>query len=221
MSPYSAVAFASIGLALAVLPRPSLRPLAWSAATVMIAIGAVSFLGYLWNASELVTDRLLPPVAVNTAVAFVLLGAGTLLATRRPVTQQPRRLVALSAVEFKILAGFIGAIYLSGSRRIRRLLAVGHPYPAGARRLETYLRHDLRCRIGATRLPHHRHTGATRKLRRPDRESARPGRGACASRCRQLFKSRTRDIQTRLEDILWAVSPLERLHRPKSKLAAM
>src|SRR5258706_3941377 len=112
MSPYSAVAFTSIGLALAVLPRSSLRPLAWSAAIVMIVIGAVSFLGYLWNASELVTDRLLPPVAVNTAVAFVLLGVGTLLATRRPATQQQRRLVALSAVEFKILAGFIGALLL-------------------------------------------------------------------------------------------------------------
>jgi len=112
MSPYSAVAFASIGLALAVLPRPSLRPLAWSAAMVMIVIGALSFLGYLWNASELVTDRLLPPVAVNTAVAFVLLGAGTLLATRRPVTQQQRGLIALAPVEMKILAGFIGALLL-------------------------------------------------------------------------------------------------------------
>jgi PAS domain S-box-containing protein len=112
MSPYSAVAFASIGLALAVLPQPRLRPLAWSAALVMIFIGAVSFLGYLWNASELVTDRLLPPVAINTAVAFVLLGAGTLLATHRPETQQQRRLIARSAVEMKILAGFIGALLL-------------------------------------------------------------------------------------------------------------
>ena len=112
MSPYSAVAFASIGLALAVLPRPSLRPLAWSAATVMIVVGALSLLGYLWNASELVTDRLLPPVAVNTAVAFLLLGAGTLLAIHRPGTQQRRRPVALSAVEVKILAGFIGALVL-------------------------------------------------------------------------------------------------------------
>ncbi|MEK6245519.1 MAG: ATP-binding protein [Pseudomonadota bacterium] len=112
MSPYSAVAFASIGLALTALPRPSLRPLVWSAAIVMTAIGALSFLGYLWNASELITDRLLPPVAVNTAVAFILLGAGTLLATRRPETQQGRRPIALAPVEMKILAGFIGALLL-------------------------------------------------------------------------------------------------------------
>ncbi len=112
MSPYSAVAFASIGLGLAVLPRPSLRPLVWLAAVVVMAIGAISFIGYAWNASELVTDRLLTPVAVNTALAFVLLGAGTLLATRRPETQQGRRPIALSAVEIKILAGFIGALLL-------------------------------------------------------------------------------------------------------------
>ena len=112
MSPYSAVAFASIGLALPVLPRPSLRPLVWLSAVVVMAIGAISFIGYAWNASELVTDRWLTPVAVNTAVAFILLGVGTLLATHRPVTQQGRRPIALTAVEIKILAGFIGALLL-------------------------------------------------------------------------------------------------------------
>ena len=112
MSPYSAAAFAVIGLGLAALPRPSLRPLAWSAAIVMTVIGALSFLGYLWNASELVTDLLLPPVAVNTAVAFILLGAGTLLATRRPVTQQEGRPITPTGIEKRILVGFVAALLL-------------------------------------------------------------------------------------------------------------
>jgi len=112
MSPYSAVAFASIGLALAAMPQPGLRPLAWSAAIVTTVIGAPSFLGYLWNASELTADRWLPPVAVNTAVAFILLGAGTLLAIRRPETQQGGRPIASGPVETKILAGFTAALLL-------------------------------------------------------------------------------------------------------------
>jgi signal transduction histidine kinase/HPt (histidine-containing phosphotransfer) domain-containing protein/ActR/RegA family two-component response regulator len=113
MSPYSAVAFAAIGLALAALPRPGLRPLTLSAALVMTVVGALSLLGYLWNASELVTDVLLPPVALNTAVAFILLGAGTLLANRTPARQRAAgRSTVRVTVETKVLAGFIGAIAL-------------------------------------------------------------------------------------------------------------
>jgi signal transduction histidine kinase/CheY-like chemotaxis protein len=120
MSPYSTFAFISIGLALAVLPWPRLRPVAWSAAMVTIAIGAVSFLGYLWNASELVTDRVLPPVAVHTAIAFMLLGAGTLHAARR---SSRRDAIVLPRLERKILASFIGAFVLL-------LLAGGFTYRA-------------------------------------------------------------------------------------------
>ena len=111
MSPYSAFAFACIGAALAVLPRPRLRPLTWTAATVMTAIGALSLLGYLWNASELVTDRLLPPVAANTAAAFMLLGGGTLLLAARG-SETERLRVKFAALETKILASFIGALLL-------------------------------------------------------------------------------------------------------------
>jgi hypothetical protein len=88
MSPYSAVAFVSIGLALVALPRPNLRLLSFSTAIVMIVIGVLSFLGYLWNASEVITDRLVPPVELNTAVGFLLLGAGTLIATRTRESHQ-------------------------------------------------------------------------------------------------------------------------------------
>ena len=112
MSPYSAVAFAAIGAALAALPRPGLRPLTASAAFVMTAVGALSFLGYLWNAGELVTDVLLPPVAVHTALAFIGLGAGTLLATRRGVSRQGRQPSTASAVERRFLAGLVGALLL-------------------------------------------------------------------------------------------------------------
>ena len=112
MSPYSAVAFATIGLALAALPIPTLRPLTWLGATAVALIGAVSLLGYLWNVAELVTDQLLPPVAVNTALAFILLGGGTLLALRRSAISAGIRVSTFTRVEMKIVSGFVGALVL-------------------------------------------------------------------------------------------------------------
>jgi PAS domain S-box-containing protein len=108
MSPYSALVFACIGLALACLPRPALRPLKQTASIIVLLIGGVSLLGYLWNASELVTDRWLPPVAVNTALAFMLLGGGLLGLNRGGTT---RRLIG-STVELKVFAGFAGTVLL-------------------------------------------------------------------------------------------------------------
>lgn len=108
MSPYSALAFACIGLVLVSLPRPTLRPLAQTASIIVLLIGSVSLLGYLWNASELVTDQWLPPVAVNTALAFILLGGGLLGLGRGAAT---RRLIG-STVEWKVFAGFLGALLL-------------------------------------------------------------------------------------------------------------
>jgi len=113
MSPYSAVAFAGIGAALAALPRPGLRPLVLLAAIIVTIIGVVSFIGYLWNAGELVTDRWLPPVAVHTAFAFILLGAGTLLASWAPEWEQAAGPSMVRAtVQIKILAGFVGSLVL-------------------------------------------------------------------------------------------------------------
>lgn len=112
MSPYSALAFVGIGLALTVLPWPGARPLARASASVMTAIGAVSFLGYLWNAGELVTDRWLPPVAVHTALAFILLGAATLLASLKPSNRTEHISSALASIELKVIASFVGAILL-------------------------------------------------------------------------------------------------------------
>lgn len=121
MSPFSAAVFSMIGLALTSLPWRSLRPLVWLASVAVMIIGAVSFLGYLWNASELVTDSWLPPIAVNTAVIFVLLGAGIFRINLTSV--QPRG--AATGIEIKILAGFILAFLLL-------VMVGGYTYRRGA-----------------------------------------------------------------------------------------
>jgi PAS domain S-box-containing protein len=108
MSPFSAVTFIMIGLALSVLPWRAMRPLVWLASITVMAIGAIAFMGYLWNASELVTDTWLPPVAVNTAIAFALLGAGMFRASW--VSEQRRLFRTL--IEIRILTAFIGTFML-------------------------------------------------------------------------------------------------------------
>lgn len=107
MSPYSAVAFASIGVAIAAYPWRRLRHVTIVGGLVILLIGGTSLAGYLWNATEFTTDRWLPPVAVNTAVAFLLLGTATLLAPqlrRRPDVR------ILTGVESRVLVGFFGAM---------------------------------------------------------------------------------------------------------------
>jgi signal transduction histidine kinase/CheY-like chemotaxis protein/HPt (histidine-containing phosphotransfer) domain-containing protein len=125
MSPYSSIAFVSIAIALAALPYRHLRLLTWSTAIPVLAIGMVFLLGYLWNANELITDQWSPPVAVNTAVAFVLLGAGTLFATRLPTGQDAPGAFG-SRIEAEILLGFIAALVLLA-------IAGGFAYRANAR----------------------------------------------------------------------------------------
>jgi PAS domain S-box-containing protein len=112
MSPFSAVAFVAISVSLALMPYEGRSGATRAGAAVTILIGLVSLLGYLWNASELITDRWLPPVAANTATCFVLLGAGVLLSPRRRDARLDVRIAALAAVEIKILAGFIAALSL-------------------------------------------------------------------------------------------------------------
>jgi signal transduction histidine kinase/CheY-like chemotaxis protein/HPt (histidine-containing phosphotransfer) domain-containing protein len=113
MSPYSAVVFVAIGVALAGVRIRGLRPLVLLGALFASIIGAASFLGYLWNASELTTDQWLPPVAVNTAAAFILLGLGTAFVDRaaaRRALSQPAEI--RGRVENKVLVGFILALVL-------------------------------------------------------------------------------------------------------------
>lgn len=112
MSPYTAIVFASSGLGLATLPRPALRWLVWLAGMLSLFIGGLTMIGYLWEANELVTDRFVPPVAINTGVAFLALGLGLIFASigRAPPTRQNS--VPLSPVERKVLAGFVLAVVL-------------------------------------------------------------------------------------------------------------
>lgn len=109
MSPYTAVVFAFLGLGLSTLVIPWLRWFVRGTAGLCLLIGAVSFIGYLWNANELVTDRYAPPVAINTAVAFLILGASTQLATR---PSHPDETASLSLIEVRTLIGFAGALLL-------------------------------------------------------------------------------------------------------------
>ena len=108
MSPYSAIAFVGIGLALSAFNAPSLRPLVWTAAALTAFIGAVPIAGYLTNASAVVSNRWLSPLA--STIAFVLLGIGTIVASA-PSIDRVRPLVRTS-VEKKVIAAFVGALLL-------------------------------------------------------------------------------------------------------------
>jgi PAS domain S-box-containing protein len=147
MSPYSAIVFATIGLGLVALPLRSLRPVVWVTANLTILIGGVSFIGYVWNASELVTDRILPPVAVNTAVAFILLGVGTFMASRKYSGRTRNRLTSLSPVETRTLAAFLATLILL-------LLAGGYAYHSevGAAKSARWVARTKEIRSGLDRL---------------------------------------------------------------------
>ncbi len=123
MSVFSAGVFAAIGLGLAAVPKPSFRWLVWMGAIAAFVVGGVSFIGYLWNASELVTGRFIPPLAINTAFAFMVLGLGTILTQRGSGDAAPSSTPApLSNVEIKTLAGFFTTIVLlllSGAKTYR------------------------------------------------------------------------------------------------------
>jgi signal transduction histidine kinase len=109
MSPYSAVAFVGIGLALTAFNASTLRPLVWAASALTAFIGAVPIAGYLANANAVMTNRWLSPIAAT--VAFVLLGVATIVASAAAGdrTQPP---VRRSSVERKVIAAFAGALAL-------------------------------------------------------------------------------------------------------------
>jgi signal transduction histidine kinase len=121
MSPVSAVAFVAAGIALASMARPALRGMTVLAAAALLAISSISLLGYLWNAGDVITDRWLPPVALNTALCFALLATAILLGLPR-ASAIPRAMgLDLRRVEIKVLAGFLVALALL-------ILAGGYTY---------------------------------------------------------------------------------------------
>jgi signal transduction histidine kinase/HPt (histidine-containing phosphotransfer) domain-containing protein/ActR/RegA family two-component response regulator len=128
MSPYSAAAFVAAGLALAALSRRISRVLVGLSALVVLVIGVVSLLGYLWGATEIITDQFLPPVAVHTGLAFVLLGTGILLAMVGP-QQAAGRAATPTRMESIIAAGFVMVLLIM-------LIGGGLTYRATARYAE-------------------------------------------------------------------------------------
>jgi len=111
MSPYSALAFSMIGGALVALPSPRLRGIAWLLGGVAAAIGAVSVIGYIWNAAELTTDQLLPPVAIHAGLGYLLIGAGILIVCHRAPLLTASD-ISDTSIELKAASGFIGSFLL-------------------------------------------------------------------------------------------------------------
>jgi signal transduction histidine kinase/CheY-like chemotaxis protein len=107
MSPFSAVAFIAIGVAIAAIGRRGLGAIVLVSALVTTTIGLISLLGYIWDARELTTDQWIPPVAIHTALAFLLLSIGTGLAARhrgKATATVPKQ--SRGRVEAKVLIGF-------------------------------------------------------------------------------------------------------------------
>lgn len=112
MSPYSTIALLAIGVVLALPARASLRPLMWLGTITPALIGATSLLGYAWNAPELTTDQWMPPVAIHTAIAFVLLSLGAAIARRLISPSTIADAEGRARIESKVLVGFLSALVM-------------------------------------------------------------------------------------------------------------
>jgi PAS domain S-box-containing protein len=111
MSPLTAATLVAYGCALLAPRRGIWLKASKAAAALPLSLGLAILMGYLWNAGELVTDSWLPPVAVNTALCFALLGAGLLLFLHRE-SGVDERSKGLVGVEIKILGGFVLSLSL-------------------------------------------------------------------------------------------------------------
>ena len=116
------------------------------------AIGVVSLVGYLWNATEIITDQIAPPVAINTALAFIALGMAIFLLARPPGLgcslasragardARPRRL--RSEVLFMLVGG--GLTYESGANFAEAAAASRTPRRCAPRSVGSTARSPMR-----------------------------------------------------------------------------
>jgi signal transduction histidine kinase len=109
MSPFSAWTFFMLGIALGFVRCRHAGWLAYVCGAQVAGIGAVSLLGYLWHASELVTDVWLPPVAVNTALAFMAIGLGVIAVHSREISISSID-AGISPLEIKVMAAMAGTL---------------------------------------------------------------------------------------------------------------
>ncbi|NUZ08292.1 response regulator [Piscinibacter koreensis] len=109
MSPYTAGAFVALGVATGLLALRRGPRIVQVASGLVSGVGVTAITGYVWNASDIVTDRVAPPVALNTALAFVLLGVATFLLATRARGQPSRQRARIEALLF---AAFIPALLL-------------------------------------------------------------------------------------------------------------
>jgi PAS domain S-box-containing protein len=112
MSPMSAAAFIAAGAALATMPYGRLKVVSKLGAVLILTLAGASLLGYVWRAGEMVTDSVLPPLAINTSSSFLLLGTGILLSPRRADLPLAEQLGSMPAVEIQTLIGFCIAFLL-------------------------------------------------------------------------------------------------------------
>jgi hypothetical protein len=115
MQANAAVCLLAAGMALFVLTGDaaarSLRRRAGVALALFVAAIGLSFVGYLWNANEIIAGTWLPSVAASTALGLVLLGVGLVFAAQSSngARGRDRR---MTFVEKRVLAGFVGAFLL-------------------------------------------------------------------------------------------------------------
>lgn len=112
MSPYTALSFMALGLALSMLGRPALRTALWALSSLVMIVGVWCMVGYFWDAFELMTDRVLPPVALHSGMAFVVLSAGVLAASHPMARVDTGHAHVHAAIESKVAGGFLGVLLL-------------------------------------------------------------------------------------------------------------
>ncbi len=133
MSPYSTVSFVALGVALFGLRRRTLAAVAKVSAALAAAIGIVSLIGYLWDRIEIVTDSIVAPVAIVTAIGFLLLGVSLLVLRPAALPSTGRRRTRLESALLRGLVPTVilvlvggGLIYESGASFARAAERIAH-----------------------------------------------------------------------------------------------